>query len=66
MDSFSSSKPLSENTMSKVISLLACQLQVKAVKSRFKTVEDDWPLSQPKHFTDLVFVYHKENKKRRY
>ena len=62
MDSFSSSRPFSENTMSKVISSLACQLQVKAIKSRFKTVDDDWPLSQPKHFTDLVFVYHKTGK----
>ena len=62
MDSFLSSKPFSENKMSKVISSLENQLRVKAIKSRFKTIDDERPLIQPKHFTDLVFVYHKTGK----
>ena len=61
-NSFLNSESSYENKMSKVISLLACQLQVKAVKSRFKTVDDDWPLTQPDHYTDLVFIYHKTGK----
>ena len=62
INSFSNPGSSYDSKMSKIISLLACQLQVKAVKSRFKTVDDDWPLTQPEHYTDLVFIYHKTGK----
>ena len=47
---------------------LACQLKDKAIKNRFKSVEDDGFLTQPQHFTDLVFVYHNngETKKKNF
>ena len=41
---------------------LESHLKQKAIKNRFKNVEDDRPFDQPKHFTDLVLVHHHTGK----
>jgi len=45
-----------------VVGKLACQLQIKSIKSRYHSTPDDWPLYQPKHFTGVALIHHRRGR----
>ena len=48
------------NMMSDIIPKVTDQLQKQFKIERYKVSEDDWPSYQPKHFTNVALIHHRE------
>jgi len=43
---------------------LACRLKKVSISNRYR-IEDNWPLTSPKHFTSIALIHHKKQQTRR-
>ena len=48
------------NTVPVIIANVTDQLQKQFKLERYKMSEDDWPSYQPKHFTTVALIHHRE------